>query len=237
MKDLAVIIPTYCRISKLTRLLNSIARSDTPDVQIYVYADNNDTSTVTFLNGWNKIMLMNLKVFVNEKRLFAPGSWNRFYRENISKDWKYSFWLVDDAEVYPDTFRKAVECMCFNYPDTDGVIGIGQECPNNTTYTFKQFGQMLIGRKFVERYAEMDYQTCCPYLEFLFQDEELYLHAKALGKFVFSKEAVIKHFHPAYILSEYDSTHDLSRKNANKDRQLFSDRQKRGKIWGLNWEK
>ena len=80
---------------------------------------------------------------------------------NLSKT-DYVFLLNNDVELEPDCIAKAVSSMLLEFPDTDGVIGIHQVCPDHIGYTYCPVGQCLVGKKFIERYAAVDYQLCCP---------------------------------------------------------------------------
>ena len=230
----AILIPTYKRFEKLTKCLNSLSVQSYKDFEVFIYADNNDTSTRDLLRV-NERDNFKIHVVVNEKQLYAPGSWNKAFKDLHNK-FDAFLWLVDDAELYSNGLEEAVNSMKKNFPDNDGVVGLHQVCEGFDNYTFKYFGQVLIGNKFVERYKNVDYKVCCPYYTFLYQDEELYQFANSLNKFVECQDAILNHNHPAFT-QDFDETHFLSRKNEirSADRIMFIDRQKKGYIWGKTW--
>lgn len=239
--NLAIVIPTYKRIKKLERCLNaiekSLGRADERDLlnkmAVYVYCDNNDLETYEWLikSNYN----CNVTPYLNENRLLAPGCWNKFFSDFNTIEWDACQWLVDDVEVEEGFFIAVIETMQEHFPDYDGVIGTKQICPGREDYTFKWYGQPLIGRKFAERYPNR--QVCCPSYKHFFQDEEMYLYASSLDKFEHAKNAVMKHYHPNFVPSEYDDTHFIVRGNIkNYDYSMFEKRQKLNLIWGKSFE-
>ena len=251
MKKIAIVIPTYQRIKKLERLLDSLAKQTYQNFSVYIYCDNKDKKTFDWVEDeWINFgftskegRLVPLescvkKAVLNDKQEFVTGSWNKFFKDYHDK-YDAVQWLCDDTEVFPNFLEEAVKCMETNYPDTDGVIGTHQICPNHPEYTFKYYGQPLIGKKFISRYEAVDYAVCCTSFRFLFQDEELYLHATSLGKFKECNTAILKHFHPGFIKEELDSTHSLSRTNEIRqaDKLTYTLRRSKGLIWGLSFQK
>jgi len=229
----AIVIPTYNRIKKLHRCLQSIYASTYRNWKIYVYCDALDVNTAKYISeNYSKTRVVSI---VNDIRKYAPGSWNDFPKRFEHEPWNAMMWCVDDAEVYPDALTLAISAMEFHYPDTDGVIGFAQECPGHEEYTYKPYGQVLLGRTFVNRYP--DGQVCCPAYKFLYQDEELHLFAESMGKFHFCEGAKLKHYHPAFIKSEMDETHALSRgDNLREDRFTYAQRRTKNLIWGQTFE-
>lgn len=232
--DLLIGIPTYRRIPKLTRCLNSIYRQD-PAInrKIVVIADNNDRETVEYIQN---LKLSNTNVIVQPKHMFVIGAWNRVISENINKNWDGFIGLCDDIELYDDALKNIVECHKNNFPDTDGVVGFKQVCENRYDYSFKWFGQTLIGRKFIERYRFVNYAICCQDYFHFCQDEELFIFANSLNKFKDCENAIMNHYHPAFIPSEIDETHNIIRSGPlspkEKDFKMFKKRQKLGYCWG-----
>lgn len=239
---IAVAIPTFQRPKKLKRLLDSLETQTYKDFHVIIFYDNNDHETCSYI----KTLHYNFYIshVINDKQEFVIGSWNKVFKEIVNKhDFVGNFvfdcvqWLVDDVELTPNFLEQAVACLKAYYPDTDGVIGTAQLCPGREDYTFKWYGQPLIGRKFIERYKDVDYKVCCPQYSHFFQDEEMWLYAKSLNKFENCEEAVLYHYHPAFKPEEMDSTHPIVRgKLMRQDRAIFDERQKRGLIWGKSWE-
>ena len=244
-------IATYQRTGKLQRCLDSIKASNYWNYEIVVVADNSDQATDQYLSA-NKNLFWD--VVVQDRQGFVIGGWNRIvkdYFNDMIKEWESEttfveepfdafLGLVDDVELSEDTLEKAVQAHRFHFPDGDGVVGLHQTCPGHPEYTFKWYGQTLMGRKFIERYREVDYQICCPYYKWSHQDEEMFQYANSLGKFKECPEASLRHYHPSFIAGERDSTHDIVRFGSDSpklhDLQVFADRQKRGLIWGKDWE-
>jgi len=237
---IAILIPTFQRKEKLQKCLESIQKQTYKDFDVHIYCDNNDEETAKFIADKFVYPVLSesiiKEVVVNNKQEFAPGSWNKAFKQYHDK-YDGFLWLVDDAELYPNALEEAVKCMQSNYPDLDGVVGLHQVCHGHPNYTFKYFGQVLIGSKFVERYKEVDYKVCCPAYYFLYQDEELYNHAKALDKFKECPSAILNHNHPAFT-KDFDDTHYLSRNNEIRKHDLYTYnlRKEQNLIWGKSWE-
>lgn len=231
---IAIVIPTYQRIQKLERCIKSIYINTYKNYQIYIYADNNDKNTYYYLDS----KYHQIRCQINDSQKFVVGSWNRFFKEQINDDWNIVMWLVDDVKLSFNCIQNAVNCMQDNFPDLDGVVGLSQECPDHPEYTYKEYGQVLIGREFIERYKEVGYQVCCPYYTHFWQDEELYQYANSLNKFVHCKNANLRHYHPGFIKEERDNTHLIVRKEIiQKDTEIYNNRKKRNLVWGQSWEK
>ena len=78
-----------------------------------------------------------------------------------------------------------------------------------TEATWKENGQCVIGKKFIERFPER--QVCCPDYRFFYQDEEVLEYAKSIKKFVLCKEASLIHHSANFYKNEMDETHKISR--------------------------
>lgn len=243
MIHLSIVIPTYQRPGKLKRCLDSLAKSIYKNFTVYIFCDNHDVETFKWINEIRQDYSFGIYSLLNSKQEFGPGSWNKYYRLTF-KDGYFPetdavLNLVDDTEVLPETLSNGLACLLKNYPDLDGVIGLAQICPEHENYTFKYFGQTIIGAKFIrDRYYMVDYQVCCPQYKFLYQDEELYMFANGLGKFKECPEAVIKHYHPGFIPSEKDNTHGLSRTNEvkNHDKAIYEKRKLNKFCWGKTFQ-
>lgn len=227
---ISILIPTYNRIKKLERCIQSLYRQTFKDFDIYVLCDNLDQQTYNYIDlNHPKIVPM-----LMTEHLYVSGCWNYFTKNYLEATKDAILWCVDDLEFYPNTLEKAVKYFEQNFPDTDGVVGINHRCPGHPKYDGKPYAFCMIGKKFIERYP--DRQACSPFYTFWRQDEELYLYANSLNKFVFCKEALVNHYHPSFF-GEIDETHKLSRgKIWEEDNKMFIDRQKRNKIWGINFD-
>lgn len=227
---IAIVIPTYKRINKLKRCLESIYNQTYKEFDIFVYCDNNDSETYSWLieNHLDKV-----KVNINRTQEFVIGSWNKFFSSEHLKFYDAVAWIVDDVELYPDYLERLVADMNRLFPDLDGVIGATQVCPGRKEYTYKPYGQVLIGKKFIERYKEINYQVCCPDFNHFWQDCEMWEYATSLNKFYHSQGAVLKHYHPAFLSNEMDETHPLVRgKIKSQDDETYKKRKKLNLIWG-----
>lgn len=240
---IAVVIPTYKRLKKLERCLKSLEAQTYKNFWVNVYADNNDQESFEISSKWrNSLDIISTQM---SSQSFVIGCWNDFFSSTFicpgvkgMRDFDAVAWIVDDVELYPNYLEELVKAMLYNFPDLDGVIGAKQECPGREDYTYKDFGQILIGKKFIERYKDVDYQVCCPFYSHFHQDHELWEYAKSMNKFIKCETAVLKHYHPAFLPNEVDLTHPLVRGEVKrKDDAIFRDRQARGLIWGKSWIK
>lgn len=232
-----IAIATYKRVEKLQRCLNSIFKSTYKNYQILIVADNKDIETKSYIihKGYN------IRVDVQPEHKFVIGAWNKAVKDYFhSGKFDAFIGLCDDVELHPGALKAAVVAMEQNYPDLDGVIGFRQECPDHPEYTFKWFGQTLMGRKFIERYATVGYQICCPFYSHFYQDEEMYKFANSMGRFHCEDDALLYHYHPSFIRTEIDETHNIIRGGElspkKKDEAIYKRRLNRGLNWGNTWE-
>jgi len=241
---LALVIPTYERVQKLKRLIDSIAEQTYKNFDVHIYCDNKDEETASSITEYiiNKKYSFSVYVNVNQKRELVIGSWNKFFKAMFReyKDYNYDAvqWLVDDVELYPDFLEQVVNYMKYNFSDTDGVIGTNQICPGHPRYTFKWYGQACLGKKFIERYKDVDYQVCCPFYNHFFQDEEMFLFASKNRKFIEGRKAILKHYHPSFVREEKDTTHSIVRGDMQyQDKTTYLSRRGRNLLWGESFEK
>ena len=235
---IAVVVPTYQREKKLGRCLDALYNGSYKNFEVFVYADGDDVSTLVYCLAYDFAReVKHTTCEVNHKQISVIGSWNRFFKEHINDNWDAVLWLCDDTEIYPDALELAVNSMKEHYPNLDGIIGLTQTCPTKKKFIYKPYGQILIGKKFVERFKDVDYQVCCPNYRFFFQDEELWLYATSLKKFYHCEEAKLIHYHPGYLKEEMDKTHDIVRGDIRKeDKRIYRERRRRNLIWGKSWE-
>lgn len=232
----ALVIPTYNRIEKLQRCVDSIWASTHQNFDIFVMCDHNDEETY---NYWRQDPMRNKKVvpmLMTEHR-YVMGCWNYFTENHMNAIRDAMVWLVDDVELYPDTLEKLNQYYLKNFPEGDGVVGISQECPGHPDYTYKPFGQVALGKKFIERYKDVNYHVCCDSYVHFFQDEEMYQYSSSIDKFVHCKDAVLKHYHPCFLPEELDDTHHIVRGSVyTEDLETFKRRQKEGLVWGHSFK-
>lgn len=226
-------IATFKRIDKLKRLLKSLKNQTYQNFRIEVVCDNNDFETSKFLVD------SDIKNYVQNYHKFVIGAWNKIVQQNINNTWDGWIGLCDDVELHPNALQIIVNQHKDHFYDTDGVLGFKQECPEHPEYSFKWFGQTLMGRKFIERYAEANYQICCPDYFHFCQDAEMYDYAHSLYKFFSCEGAVLNHYHPGFIKDEVDETHNIIRSGnvspKNKDFKMQIEREKLGYLWGKDF--
>lgn len=240
-------IATFKRIEKLKRLLRSLEKQtyNNPFL-IHIVCDNNDWETFTYLTSIKEEYKGFLSFEINDKHEFVIGAWNKTIQRYSSHheldtglhSWDGFIGLVDDVELRPNAIEEIVKCHKNNFPDTDGVCGFAQECYGNKKYTFKWFGQTLMGKKFIERYKEVNYQICCPDFFHFVQDEEMWEYANSLNKFINCPEAILNHDHPAFT-GNIDETHNIIRKGSlspkNHDFEMQKQRKLKGYLWGRDF--
>jgi len=235
---IAVVIPTFERTKKLGRCLDALYNSSYKNFEVFVYADGDDVSTLVYCLVYDfsrGIKPTNCEV--NHKQISVIGSWNKFFKEHINESWDAVLWLCDDTEIYPNALELAVNSMKEHFPNLDGIIGFTQTCPTKKKFVYKPYGQILIGKKFVERFKDVNYQVCCPFYTFFWQDYELWQYATSLNKFYHCEEAKLIHYHPGYLIIEKDKTHEIVRGDSlKKDKIIHKEREKRNLIWGKSWE-
>lgn len=230
----AVVIPTYKRAKKLERCLNSLVNQTYRNFTVFVYCDNKDSSTTEYF----KRKKFNFKITwaINSKHEYVIGAWNKFFSRYHEK-YDAVLWCVDDVELYPNCIEEAVYIMSEAFPDTDGVIGLMQECPGHPEYTFKWYGQCLLGKKFIQRYKEVDYKVCCPDYKHFYQDEEMYMYANSVDRFFRHPLAKMKHYHPGFVQEEMDETHPIVRGDVKRqDDEIYRLRREKGLVWGQSFK-
>lgn len=226
-------IATYKRLNKLTRLLHSLQDQTYQNFQIYIICDNKDYETAHYLETWG------ISNAVQDSHKFVIGAWNKCIQDKfINGNYDGFIGLVDDVQLRPNALEEIVKCHKENFPDTDGVCGFNQICYGYFEYTFKWYGQTLMGRKFIERYHNVNYQICCPDYKHFYQDEEMWIHALTLNKFQTCPKAVLNHDHPSFT-GNIDETHNIIRKGnlspKEHDIKVYAVRKLKKYCWGLDF--
>jgi glycosyltransferase involved in cell wall biosynthesis len=224
-------IATYKRPEKLKRLLASIESQSYPDYKVVIMFDNNDTESMHEVAKYYGHM--DIEWCVRKTSGYVIGCWNDIHK---IKGYDAHLMLCDDVELHKNSLETAVHAL--KRAGSDTVIGFSQECPGTPNYTFKPYGQTLMGKEFIESFKDVDYQVCCPDYFHWFQDQEMYEHMNSIGKFVYCEEAVLNHYHPCFVKSEMDSTHDIVRGNSISaiDRSTFEQRKSKGLRWGNSFK-
>jgi len=211
--------------------VNSLRNQTYTDFTTFIIFDNNDVET------YNKADFGgNIKTYLVREHLYVAGCWNWFTKNCWEDTMDGMVWLCDDIELYSDCLEQAVSCYNKTYKDFSGVVGLTQECPGHPEYTWKPYGQCILGKDFINLYPER--QVCCPDYKFLYQDEEMYKFANYLNSFVLCENAKLKHYHPSFMKEEVDETHIIGRVEDVKarDTKVYLERKRRGLVWGKTYE-
>lgn len=222
MDKIDIIISTRNRFDKLMRLLDSIPPHEFGikiRVRIACDGDHGTFSKIT-----------DKKYAKVDKVLYFPMQRGAVYcRNELLKECEDAVVPApDDIEFQKGSIWEAVNMFIENFAsDNDGVVGFNQIGNNK----FCKSGVSLIGRKFLSRYP--DKQLFNPGY-FHFAAQEILWAAVELGKFMFCKKAIVKHYNPFVDPSQMDQTHKDARIFKEQDHRLSLDRQKEGKIWGIN---
>jgi len=225
-------VATYKRPEKLTRLLKSLEAQTYQNFHTHIVFDANDKESVIGATSYQR----NYTMEINPEHGYVIGCWNLAHR---CPGFDAHLMLCDDVELHKTCLERALEALETRFKDTDAVIGLSQECPGYPNYTYKPFGQTLMGRKFIDRFEPVDYQVCCPFYTHFYQDAEMWQYMSELGKTYHCKEAILNHYHPSFKKDELDETHGIVRVKSlfNGDIELFKRRQAEGKLWGKTWDK
>lgn len=232
-----IVIPTFKRPEKLKRCIDSIREQSYDFWDCCVIVNGGDKETFDLLTEYER---KDERIwFKSPSTRYVIDSWNYFTRNfHNTRNYDAIAWIVDDVELYEDYLERLVADMKREFPDTDGVIGATQVCPGRKDYTYKPYGQVLLGKKFIDRYKEVGYQVCCPYYSHFYQDEEMWMYANSINKFHHSQGAILKHYHPAFVKEEMDETHPLVRGEIKrKDDLIYKERRAKNLIWGREWIK
>ena len=216
-----IVIPTYNRIAKLIRCLDSIPQSQ--NIKIFVYCDNNDSNSAEKI----KELYPYVNIIINSTQLRAFGSWNLHLSKYFNSD--IFIYLCDDTRLYTDTLQQVDKLFNSLYINTDGIVTFNQV---NIKSSDSAMG--CVGRAFVNRFPEN--QIFCPNYKTFYSDTELGEYAKSLNKFTFGKNCKIDHFHPAFFKNEMDSTHNIIRdKEKDIDIKINKLRIEKKYCWGKNF--
>lgn len=233
-----IVVPTYNRPEKLKRCLDSIIAQTYTNWECLVVINGNDEFTPKMLDEYSTHVDKRIWYKTRGWNSYVIGAWNYYFEKFFKKRNRDAvMWIVDDVELKPTCLEEAVKEMQLLIPDLDGVVGIHQECPGHPSYTFKWYGQVLLGKKFIERYAPVNYKVCCPAYKHFYQDEEMFIFARNLGKFTVCEEAQLIHYHPSFLKDNIDEAHNKVRFDVKKqDTSIYVERRKKGLIWGESWE-
>jgi hypothetical protein len=224
-------IATYQRPEKLKRLLRSLEIQSHTDFYTHVVFDNGDVASMSAVKECTLPLSMELLSGQN----YVIGCWNSAHR---LKGFDAHLMLCDDVELFPDCIEAAVKDMQNHFPDLSGVVGLTQFCPGREDYTYKPFGQTLMGRGFIDKFRKVNYKVCCPDFIHFFQDQCMWEYMSGLGRTFHSSTAKLNHYHPSFKAEELDSTHKIVRAGSGifqKDAETYRRRQEEGMIWGRDF--
>ena len=221
---LDIVIPTLNRREKLDVCVNSILKSSKEDMNLYLYfGDERERQDYKKLfQGITNVHTL----YLEEYRV--PDFWNSYLKDMKADALCY---LNDDVELFEDTLDVILEDFQREFPDTDGVLGLNQVNITDPRKVESAFG--VIGTKYADRYPNR--QVWCPDYHRFYCDWELWRRAKDVGKFYFSENARINHYHPCTNKKLEDSTHYKVRTFLKDDKVTFQRRQVFNYLWGKNF--
>lgn len=223
-----IAIPTisYERFSLLVDMIDSIQKSiykssplEHKDIHIVIIVDGNRKlyESIKARNDW--LQFSDITVILNEKRRGWVASINRVLKEFDSD---YYIYASDDLIFPSDCIECAMVTMKECFPDGYGVVTLGRKhkCI---------FG--LVGRKWVEHFP--DRQMLCPYYVHYASDAEHTYFAHRIKKFAFPPKRDSQVFHHRL----GGETRRFARSTRDKDLALLRDREQRGRLWGIDFER
>lgn len=223
-KPYHVVIPTYKRVGKLARCLESLRRQTFQDFTVTVVADNECVETQ---RAYRDGIIKPDSFEVNVRQEKAIRTWNRNLREIPERPLVY---LCDDVELAPDCLEKAHEFIqTLNHDDY--LLGFNQQLVSE--YTPCKVAMGIIGPSFSLRFPAR--QVFCPDYDNMGVDAELAEYAESVGRLFYRDDAKLTHYHPCMHPSELDETHTITREHSKRDRTTRRERKERGYLWGKNF--
>jgi hypothetical protein len=226
-----VVLPTYQRPDKLSRLIRSMDPGMPPHTEVHVGWSPGDADTRA---ACEPLLLDRpwLHFFVHRPEFHAAEFWNAFLGSQPDAD--IYIYLSDDCELFRDTLIAARLLYLAAYPKLDGLLGFDQPnlreekvgtCP-------AAFG--AIGRTLIDSFP--DRAIMCPDYYALWVDQELLDYTRWMGKFTFAPQVRVTHHHPAANPADRDATHDHIRRFAAVDNATRNERTTRGLLWGRDYQ-
>ena len=228
MKMIDIHIPTYKRNDKLKLCVESIheARKRLYDVVVRVSLHFSiEEDRVKF---YKTPIGRTCHCHLLENEFKPPLFWN----EELSFSNADAFvYLTDDVILHPHCLVNAWEQLMRKL-SFDGVVGF--KIANATDGQPCQAAFGMIGREFKKRFPEA--QVFCPEYYCFYLDMELQNFSTSIGKFIFCEEAQLDHAHPVFINSLPDECHIHHRRNAHKDKIMWTLRNAEKLLWGETFE-
>ena len=169
--NISVCIPTYKRIKKLERCLASFDTQTYRDFNIFIIVDNDDIESYNYFEEYAQNTSLPIKVIFPGKHQYGPGCWQWFLTNRFEECGDIFLGIVDDAELHNTCLEEMINTFKDNFIGSYGAVGLSQVCPDRDDYTWKEFGQMGIGKDLIKTFPNQ--QIVCPDYTFLYQDEEL----------------------------------------------------------------
>ena len=221
MKYIDLIIPTRNRWEKLQRCLRSIPQK-IPQVElnIIIICDGDRETAMNLMTSNNGQ--------VNRVVLIAKHSGAVFCRNLMTQCAEDAvLYATDDIEFKPSAIEAATDAMREHFADDDGVIGFNQIGDQG----FSKTGIALVGQKFLCRYPgkKLFYPEY-----FHFSCQEIERLASKLGRLHLEERAKLYHYHPNWVRSEMDRTHQEARIYRGKDLKISRERRAHKLMWGDN---
>lgn len=213
---IAIPIVSRVRLGLLLEEIKSIEAGTYKYVHSVVVVDGNPKLYDTIKK---KLPSFNSSIILNKERKGWVASVNRVFKEFDSE---YYIYASDDLIFPVDCIENAMVTMREAFPDGYGVVTLGRK-PKAI------FG--LIGRKWVEHFP--DRQVFCPFYTHYGADPEHSTFAQKIGKFAYPKNRDSQVIHHRL----NDKTRMFSRSSRFKDLTLWHDREERGIIWGISFER
>lgn len=165
-----------------------------------------------------------LFVIEDTKREKAPKIWNNHLKSNPTRSMVF---LCDDTELDCNCFEELVKIN-----DIDNkLVGFNQK---NLALSCKA-AMGFVGTKFADRFINR--QVWCPDYDNMHVDGELIDSAVHFGAFFFATQCKLVHHHPVTDVRLFDETHNKTREHAQQDAETRLFRQKKGLIWGRDYER
>jgi len=223
-KPYHVVIPTFKRVGKLTRCLESLRRQNFRDFTVTVVADNECEQTK---RAFKQGLIRPDSFEVNVRQEKAIRIWNRNLREIADRPTVY---ICDDVELAPDCLEKAHEFIQ-TLGHEDYLIGFNQQIVSE--YPSCKAAMGIIGPWFSLRFPAR--QVFCPDYDNMGVDAELVEYAESVGRLFYREDAKLTHYHPGIHPSEMDETHAITRENSTRDKTTRRVRKERGYLWCKNF--
>jgi len=135
-----IIIPTYKRVAKLEKLLNSIERTignRIGDIEIFIQFDNNDIQSFKDFMENGKSRVIDVNCGINEDRQMVFGVWNNHLQYVFKSD--ALIVLSDDVEFVGKGLKYVIEDFETHCGNTDWVMALNQKDPGHCA----SFAKML----------------------------------------------------------------------------------------------